>query len=145
MKTFVKYLTVSLLSFVLGISVAFGFFHFSKKDTELKNNSITSNTISGEPLTIKKIIPKAKQTVIETQYNGAGESNLTVPNTAIPSANAWDNLHWVGSVFVSTDKAIYLGGGYRYQRFTGLGGVWFRNNSGNYDGGAWIGCMYIIR
>lgn len=144
MKVFTKYILSSLIGFMLGIIATFGCIQYLKNDDIVQAKTITSNTVSGEPLTIKNIITKAKQTIIETKYNGAGESNITVPNNAIPSANAWDNLHWVGSVFVSTDKAIYLGGGYRYQRFTGLGGVWFRNNNG-YDGGVWVGAMYIIR
>lgn len=130
---------VLLLGIIIGI-VGCGICYYKVviKENPVDQSTVSVNTISGIPLTIKKIFTKNKQTTIDTSYNGTGESTITIPNNSIPSARKWDQDHWLAGGFVSTDKAIYLGGGYRYDRFMLVGGPWFRNNNG-YSGGVWIG------
>lgn len=141
----------SLNSFIqsikyIGVGVAIGvilsiFVYYKviiKDDGDKNSQSVITKTIQGAPIYIDRILYKDKQTTIDTHYTGDGQSQIIIPNKLNPSANKWDSQHWIVGGFVSTDKAVYVGGGYRYDRFMIVGGPWFRNNNG-YSGGVWIG------
>lgn len=95
-------------------------------------SQVRVDNVSGSKLSVIDVIKSKTSTVIDTKYEGAGESKITIKN-----------IYYRYSIcgFVSTDKSVYLGGGYNWGRFKAFGGVWFRNNN-NYSCGLWIGGMY---
>lgn len=133
-----KSFKVLLIGIIIGVLLSiFVYYKVQIKDNSNSSQATVINN-SGMPIFLDKIIYRDKKTTIDTHYDGAGDSTITIPNSMIPSARKWDSLHWEAGGFVSTDKAIYIGGGYRYDRFMIVGGPWFRNNNG-YSGGLWIG------
>lgn len=130
---------IFLLGIIVGI-IGCGIFYYKVviKETPIEQSTVSTKNTSGAPLIIEKIFTKNKQTVIDTSYSGEGTTTITIPNKSIPSADKWDNDHWLAGGFISTDKSIFLCGGYRYDRYMIIGGPWIRNNGG-YSGGLWIG------
>lgn len=135
----IKYVRAIFIGIIIGVLLCVGLYYKFQKERDTNSPTIITRTIQGAPLIIKRYIYKDKETTIDTQYTGEGESTITIPNSLIPSARKWDEDHWLAGGFVSTDKSIYIGGGYRYDRFMVIAGPWFRNDSKGYTGGLWIG------
>lgn len=129
------------IGFIVGGAVTL--FIWSDKPVKVDPKSATVETISGAPLTINSIIAKGKTTDISASYTGEGASIISVPNKSIPSANAWDNYRWGLGGMVSTNLTYSIIGSYRYQRFMGLGSVWYKNANG-YEFGASAGAMFLF-
>jgi hypothetical protein len=131
-------LKLIFIGIIIGIFLSIFVYYKVNIKENINTSDATVHTNSGMPIFLDKIVYRDKKTIIDTHYDGEGNSTITIPNKLNPSANKWDNSHWLAGGFVSTDKAIYLGGGYRYDRAMIVGGPWFRNNNG-YSGGLWIG------
>lgn len=139
--TLYKSFKVLLVGIVIGILLSIFVYYKVHIKEDINPQEVITKTIQGAPIFVDRIIYKDKKTTIDTHYTGEGDSTITIPDKLNPSANKWNNSHWLTGGFVSTDKAIYLAGGYRYDRFMIMGGPWFRNNNG-YSGGLWVGGLY---
>lgn len=137
-----NYIVVSVISSAVGIAGTLAVIHLVQPQSDNKAQ-VTSQTISGAPLTVKSITSKDKTTTIDAIYSGAGESKLDVPDSQIPAANAWDNYKWGIGGMVSTNLTYSLIGSYRYDRVMALGSIWYKNANG-YEFGLSAGAMYLF-
>ena len=135
---------LSLISgIVVGVIATLAVCHLLDKPKSIDASAAIVTPISGSPISVNKITYDKKHTIINTSYEGAGESSISIPNSINPSANAWDNYHWGVGGMVSTDNSYYVLASYRYNRLMGIGSIWYRNKT-SYDFGVTIGAMFLF-
>lgn len=133
-STMINQIISSIVILLSGIVIGVGgtMYVISYTQPIPNHKTVQVDNISGGLLAITNVLRTKTSTTIDTKYDGAGESRITVPTA-----------YYKYSVcsFISTDRSIYVGGGYSWGRVQALCGVWFRNNN-CYTGGLWLGCIY---
>jgi hypothetical protein len=106
--------TSCILMFFAGIISGFGIFYAGGNKTV---SGVTSKTISGEPLTVKKTTVNNSGATIQTDYAGAGSSEIFIPAETIPQAADWMNKTIGISCGYSPRGALYPQAAYRFGSF----------------------------
>ena len=142
MKNTIRYLQVLCVGLIIGL-VSGIMLNNALNPKSDPNAHISTKTISGAPIIIKEIKTHGTTTSVDTTYSNAGESEIIIPDDAIPAAHAWDTYKWSLGGLYSTDKTISIMGGIRYKQIMFIASPWFRNNS-SYSAGMSVGAMYIF-
>lgn len=121
---------IVIISVLVGILIGVGGTSFivikMRPDIPDTKPSAKVENKSGAPLKVKDIKVNKDNTYIDTSYDGIGESTITIPTAANPSAYAWENYRMSAVGGYMSNKTFLAGMGYRYDKLTVMGGAFVK-------------------